>query len=1009
MGISSTPMNCLLKRPIFCFILLVLMISLAFPVCAQGQSPTNPTPKPQRSSRLSGAQMDQQLNPPDLNAPGGLPSSRSRLKNRDDKKKTKPEETKESPPKSDNKKEPPKKEAGKKAEGEKTGEGAHVIQGGGGESGAGAVSPPPAAGGTPGATPAPPGKRAGAPGIIAPGAVPGSGAAAGGGTVSTLAGTAYAPIYEREVIYGDVPDEGEAISAEGPMACSEFLQIINMSTNWNILATEEAQAMQLQFWVVDKKPKEALEILKFHDIHYEWNPETMYLYVMTKNEWLKKQYGTTKSHEFAIKDADVSYIESIISGLLSEQGRMITDQRTSRIYVWDTQDNLDQMIKTVAQLDVPLEKEEFTIRYADLADIEAVLSSLMSPNGSVVSDPRTAHLFAWDSPSILAKMKEAVARLDVPVESRTIDILYVNAEDVVDTVEPLLSERGLIQIDPRYNTVVVTDLPNRVERISETIKTLDRQLETRTWVIKYADLDFIADQVESLIPDDMGEIITNEDVHQITIRGLPNRLDEIDKLIKTWDIKRRQVLIEAYIAEVDSDVERQFSINWSYFGTFGNVPIAIHSGEGMKDIATASGSGETMSVGQLPYKVPLYGALQLDSAGNIIRPILNNLNGKPMVDSFGGDPLAVTLSYLDKTNKATILSSPKVVVQDGEEATFENATRVPYISATSSNPYYGGSSYNRNTTSNTSYPNYNYYGYYGNSNHVEFIDVGTILSVLPRITEEDNVLLDISAEDSTYKDKDVKAYDQTSTVPEKTSRMAETQLRIHSGDTVVLGGLRRDRSDHSVTRTPLLADIPLLGNLFRNPSRTAKKNTLLIFIKTTIVDEYTNPEAETLAKIEDKITMDARKADKNLWDRLYNRVKSEIGVSIGESGYMHSGGKRITLDALRAKFLASSSKGKKVVIRHHPNAPETVITQVTEAAMEAGLKVDFDDSIPLVPSYGNEPPAPVKIAPAASLSEEPAEAPKEEAAPAPAETGPASSETAPAPADSEPQKEEAAK
>ncbi len=1007
MGISSTPMNCLLKRPIFCFILLLLMISLAFPVCAQGQSPTNPTPKPQRSSRLSGAQTSQQSNSTGLGGGGSSSSSRSRLKNRTDKdSKTtdkKGSQSKESGKKEPDKKEPEKKEPEKKPADEKKGEGAHVVKGGGGEGGAGAVTPPTAPGGTPGAAPTPPGKRAGAPGIIAPGAVPGSGAAAGGGTVSTLAGTAYEPIYEREVVYGDVPDEGEAISAEGPMACSEFLQIINMSTNWNILATEEAQAMQLQFWVVDKKPKEALEILKFHDIHYEWNPETKYLYVMTKNEWLKKQYGTAKSHEFAIKDADVSYIESIISGLLSEQGRMITDQRTSRIYVWDTQDNLDQMIKTVDQLDVPLEKEEFTIKYADLADIEAVLSSLMSPNGSVVSDPRTAHLFVWDSPSILAKMKEAVARLDVPVESRTIDILFVNAEDVVDTVEPLLSERGLIQIDPRYNTVVVTDLPNRVDRISETIKTLDRKLETRTWVIKYADLDFIADQVESLIPDDMGEIITNEDVHQITIKGLPNRLDEIDKLIKTWDIKRKQVLIEAYIAEVDSDVERQFSINWSYFGTFGNVPIAIHSGEGMKDIATASGSGETMSVGQLPYKVPLYGALQLDSAGNIIRPILNNINGKPMVDSFGGDPLAVTLSYLDKTNKATILSSPKVVVQDGEEASFENATRVPYISATSSNPYYGGSSYyNNQSSTNSNYPNYNYYGYYGNSNHVEFIDVGTILSVLPRITEENNVLLDISAEDSTYKDKDVKAYDQTSTVPEKTSRMAETQLRIHSGDTVVLGGLRRDRSDHSVTRTPLLADIPLLGNLFRNPTRTAKKNTLLIFIKTTIVDEYTNPEAETLAKIEDKITMDARKADKNLWDRLYNRVKSEIGVSIGESGYIHSGGKRITMDALRVKFLDPSSKGKKVVIRHHPNTPETIITQVTEAAMEAGLKVDFDDSIPLVPFYGNEPPAPLKNAPDAAPAEKPAEAPKETTLPAPPET-------APAPAGSEPPKDEATK
>ncbi len=967
MGMCKTIMKCITRRPITLFILLALMISLAIPVCAQGQTPTSPQARPQRASRLSPAPNAPQ------GADSGLSGVRGRLKKKEEKSAAAAKQAapKEAGAQEKEPKEPPKAEKADDKGGKKE-EGAHVVKGGG-EGAAPAAGPPPAAPGTP-ATP--PGKRAG-------GASPGAGTSAG--TVSTLSATAYEPIYERAITYGEVPDEGEEISAEGPMPCSEFLQIINMSTNWNILATEEAQGLQLQFWVVDKKPKEALEILKFHDIHYEWNPETKYLYVMTKNEWLKRKYGKSVSHEFVVNNADVTYIESIITGLLSPEGRVITDQRTNHIYVWDTQDNLDQMTKTVKDLDVPLGKAEFSVKYADMADIEAVLTSLMSPNGSVVSDPRTAHLFVWDSPAILAKMKEAVARLDVPVESRTIDILYVAAEDVVDTVEPMLSERGMIQVDPRYNTLVVSDLPNRIDRIAELVKTLDRKLETRTWVLKYADIDFVADQVESLIPDDMGEIITNEDVHQITISGLPSRLDEIDKLIKTWDIKRKQVLIEAYIAEVDSDVERQFSINWSFYGTLGNVPIVLHSGDGMKDLATASGSGESMSVGQLPYKVPLYGALQLDSAGNIVRPVLNNLSGKPMVDSFGGDPLAASLSYLDKTNKATILSSPKVVVQDGEEASFENATRVPYISSSTSNPYYNN--YNQSNTTQS------YYGYYGNNNHVEFIDVGTILSVLPRITEDENILLDISAEDSTYKDKDVKAYDQTSTVPEKTSRMAETQLRVHSGDTVVLGGLRRDRSDHSVTRTPLLADIPLLGNLFRNPNNTARKNTLLIFIKTTIVDEFTNPESATLAKIEDKITMDARRADKNLWDRLYNRVKTEMGVSIGESGYMHSGGKRITMDALRAKFLDPSTKGKTVVIRRHPNAPEAVVTQVTEAAMESNLKVDFDDSIPLVPAY-RDTPLPSGN-PEVKTPEAPSEPPKTETAPEPAKEEPPAATPAP--------------
>lgn len=778
------------------------------------------------------------------------------------------------------------------------------------------------------------------------------------GSVSIMGSGAYEPVLQRTLEYGDVPDEGESITTEGPMPLGEFLQLINMATNWNILVTQDAIGRMLQFWLNDKKPSEALEILKFHDIYYEWNSKTSFLYVMTKDEWLKKTYGDTKPHEFTVQHADIAYIESILSSLLSGAGRLISDQRTGHIYVWDTQDNLEQMVKTVEQLDVPLQKTEFTVAHADLGDIEGVLNSLLSPNGSLLSDPRTAQIFVWDSPTILEQMRLAVSRLDVPVESRQFEIAHVGAEDITDALEVLLSERGMIQVDPRFNAIVVTDLPGRLDRIESTLKVLDRELETRTWVVKYADIDFIAEQIQTQIPDEMGQIIVNEAVHQITVTGLPGRLDKVDELIQTWDIKRRQVLIEAYIAEVDSEVERQFNVNWSYFGGSGDVPIALHSGSGFKEIATASGAGESMSVGQLPYSVPLYGALELDAAGNIVRPILENISGKPMIGGFGGNNLSVTLNYLDSKNKATILSSPRVVVQDGEEATFENATRVPYISSSSGYP----SARSTTDTGTTTNPYYGY-GYYGNTSRVEFIDVGTILSVLPRVSEDLNILLDISAEDSTYKDKEIKAQDQTSTVPEKTVRHAQTQLRVHSGDTVVLGGLRRNRAAHAMTKTPLLGDIPLFGRLFRNPTRSSRHNTLLIFITTTIVDEFTHPEVGMLAEAVDGLAEATRHNDKSLFGRMHAKLpegmqeafpggRKEIGLSIGQTGTIYSAGKRVSLEELSRTFHEQKHPGRVlVVIRKHPRAPQEVIMDVTEAAMEAELRVEFDDRVPPVVTH----------------------------------------------------------
>lgn len=801
---------------------------------------------------------------------------------------------------------------------------------------------------------APAGAAAGAAGAALPGKAGAAGAGyskGAAGSVSMIGEGAFEPILEREPVYEDVPEAGEKITLEGPMPLEEFLAAINLATNWNVMVSPELQEVELRFWIFEVSPKQALEVLKFNKIFYEFDEEMKFLRVMTEAEYLEREYGKTKPHEFKVQNADVTYIESLVNSLLSPTGRAVTDQRTSNIYVWDTEDNINEMIRIVDEIDVPLQKAEFSIQYAEVADIEAVLATFMSASGSVLSDVRTGQVFVWDSPTILDKMREAVERLDQPVESRTFYITHVSSEDVVGSIESMLTERGTIQVDPRYNTVVVTDLPARIEKIAKIVETLDKPLDTRTWVLRYADLDFVADQIEAYIPGEMGQIVVQDEVHQITVTGLPSRLDEIDKLIQEWDIRRRQVLIEAHIVEVSTDVERAFNVNWSSFSNVNGSPFVIHGGSGSDSPAEASGGGQIASGGRSPYAVPRYGALQLDESGGIVRPLLRDINGETIIDRYVGGNLAVTLDYLDKNKKATILSSPRVTVQDGEEAIFENATKVPYVSSTGGGygGYYSGysgigsdaSDYYRRSSAATS--------------RVEFIDVGTILSVLPRITEEGNILLDISAEDSTFTDKSIVVDDLERTVPEKTLRRADTQVRVNTGDTIVLGGLRRDRAEHSTTRTPILGDIPIIGKLFNSPNRSSNNNSLMIFITTTVVDESTQPEAVGVAQAEQDIADAKRKSGKGPAKRLKSAIlgdKDEIGVSIGQTGSLHCAGEIVTVENLSERFFdAQGKKPVTVVIRKHPNAPIEVVNQVTEAAMEAGLRIEFDNDLsPIVPS-----------------------------------------------------------
>ncbi|HOQ90220.1 MAG TPA: secretin N-terminal domain-containing protein, partial [Candidatus Hydrogenedentes bacterium] len=553
---------------------------------------------------------------------------------------------------------------------------------------------------------------------------------AGGAVVMTGDGK-FEPFLDRDVNYADVPDDGEPLTLEGPMPVGEFLSTISMATGWNIMVSPELQEVELKFWLNETRPREALKVLQFYKIFYEFDRDTRFLRVMSEEDYLKRSFGKRKPEEFKVRHVDPALAEQMLTSMLSSNGWLLSDQRTGTLYVWDAEDNLKVMREVFEKLDVPLEQREFTIRYADLPDIETVLSSMASQNGNLLSDARTGQIIVWDTPAVLEQMAMVVDRLDRPVETRTFELRHVNVEDIIESLESIITERGMIQSDPRYNTIMVSDLPQRLEKVAEVVAMLDRELESRTWTIRYADLDFIADEIEALVPESMGRITINEDVHQITVSAIPARLDEIDKLIQAWDVKRRQVFIEAYIVECTDEVERSFSINWSYYGNINGEPSVFHSGSGGASAKAPPGAGQALQFGTLPYAIPAFGALQLDSSGNITRPVLTDVNGKPITDRYAGNRLTAVLDYLDKQNKVTIIASPRVTVQDGEEAVFENATRVPYVSAST---YYGGGGYyptrsqTGDGTNNNTTPYYPYYSGYGlnNTNRVDFIDVGTI-------------------------------------------------------------------------------------------------------------------------------------------------------------------------------------------------------------------------------------------------------------------------------------------
>ena len=718
---------------------------------------------------------------------------------------------------------------------------------------------------------------------------------------------AFEPILNEKIPAVTLPDDGELISlnaSDAAMPVIEILDAIAAATGWNIVASQGVEKEAIRFWVKDVKPRQVMEILKFNHIHYDFDPATKFLYVMLDGEFLEREFGAQKKAEFNVKHADVMDMEQVLNGLMSATGRLISDPRTGNVIVWDTQANIDAM-------------------------------------------------------------RDAVTQLDVPLEPRVFMLKHLQADNLLETIESLLSERGLAQADPRANSIVITDLPARQDQIGEMIEALDQPLITKTWTLRYIEPKDVSERLENIVPEEAGIITFDEDTHQLSMTSIGSRIDEVDAMIKEWDIKGLQVQIETFLVSASSNVIRDLSIDWAYFDEISGVPFAIQSGGSRPNYTTAPDAGQRASVGRYPYRA----FLQDDVTGSFFQELSNPSGreagaptGNLILDpDFKGNRVAVVLDYLDRTGEVNILARPRVTVQDGEEATFENTTDQPFQSVGFTG--YGGTVIDNgggdavNDVSSRVIPG-----------QVQFIKVGTILKVKPRVNDEDNILMEIETEESSAEDKTILAGGLASTIPQKTQNKAETQVLVNDGQTIVIGGLRAVTVQDDIERVPVLGSIPFIGRLFKSTEKDHRDRELAVFITPTIVDEYTQSEAMRAAAFDEELADKVRHSQKGIMGRAQDRLtkgKNELSVAVGHTGTIQSEGKLLTEAELGDKFNTYRDAKVKptVIVRIHPDAPTSIEANIRELAMLAGLKMETETQrTPFVPAARDQKPLPLESA-----------------------------------------------
>lgn len=272
----------------------------------------------------------------------------------------------------------------------------------------------------------------------------------------------------------------------------------------------------------------------------------------------------------------------------------------------------------------------------------------------------------------------------------------------------------------------------------------------------------------------------------LIIRDTANNLDRIREAIEIFDRPVRQVLIEARIVAARTSVGKELGIRWGgNVNSGGNFPPVVASGSLdstssiSSDLFNSDGTSYTQS-----YPDAL--AVNLPAGGNASSFAIG-------VTAFDY-ALDLELSALETRGSAEVVSQPKIVTSDGQEAYIISGQSIPFQ---------------------------------GVEGETIFRDAGLSLRVTPQITPDNRVILDlVVTQDSLAAGGN--AIDTNSVT---------TQVLVNNGDTLVLGGVYRTESVTTIDKTPLLGDLPVLGTLFRRTSSSEEKTELLIFITPKLVQE----------------------------------------------------------------------------------------------------------------------------------------------------------------------------
>ncbi len=502
--------------------------------------------------------------------------------------------------------------------------------------------------------------------------------------------------------------------------------------------------------------------------------------------------------------------------------------------------------------------EQFITRLIELKNLDAkvvvdtILRPLMPKTSHVVAHAPTNTVVLTDSAANIRRLSKIIAALDRSWDGERMEIVPLKFSEAEETAELVLQilEGGASttvrgskntattrknvagQVIPygRTNRLMVLGNDKFIAEAVDLISMIDEKVDVgssgvHVYYLEHAEAEGLSETLNQIISGSkkniaskkdtkgkavFGEVIVTADkpTNALIVNATAKDYENIQGLIRQLDIKRNQVFVEALILELSMDALLDLGVSLQGAVETGSDSVVIGSTNTTSSIENSASA--------------LTAAVDGVMLGGLFNPITTVLNGETVTIP----ALSALISLSQTDSNVNVLSAPRLLTSDNEEAEIVVGRNVPIITSTTKDS--DGEAINT----------------------VERYDAALTLRFTPQITEGNLVRLTIYQEISDVTDS-VGEVDDVG--PTFTKRLLQNSIVAEDGKTVVLGGLFQNNVTRSETKVPLLGDIPFLGRLFRRTSDNESKTSLLIFITPRVIrnsDDLDKISRENRASLE---------------------------------------------------------------------------------------------------------------------------------------------------------------